>query len=151
VLQFALIIERLQEAFYAEANRRGALRGEVAEFARVVGGNEREHVAFVIQALKGSAAKPPRFSFGEATRDERKFVQSATELEDLGLAAYNGQATNLSPEALAAAGRIVSVEARHAAWIRDLAGKSPAPRAVDVLLSEARVREALKRTGFVRS
>ncbi len=150
VLQFALIVERLQAAFYAEANKNGKLRGEVAEFSRVVGANEREHVAFVTKALRGSAAAAPRFSFGDATTSEKQFVRSAVELEDLGLAAYNGQATNLSPAALAAAAKIVSVEARHAAWIRDLAGKPPAPLAVDKPLDEAQVRAALKRTGYIK-
>ena len=49
-----------------------------------------------------------------------------------------------------AAARIVSVEARHAAWIRDLAGNTPAPRASDQLLTETQVRAALKKTGFVQ-
>ena len=151
VLQFALIIERLQQAFYAEANKRGALKGEVAEYARVAGGHEDDHVAFIIKALGGKAAQPPRFDFRDTTSSERAFVKTAVQLEDLGLGAYNGQAPNLSPATLAAAARIVSVEARHAAWIRDLAGKTPAPRASDQLLSEERVRAELKKTGFVKS
>jgi hypothetical protein len=150
VLQFALIVERLQEAFYKEANKSGALKGEVAEFSRTAGGHESEHVAFITKALAGAAAKPPTFDFGDTTSNEKKFVSTAVELEDLGLAAYNGQATNLSPKALAAAARIVSVEARHAAWIRDLAGDTPAPRPSDQPLTEAQVRAELKKTGFVK-
>ena len=42
-------------------------------------------------------------------------------------AAYNGQAANVTPNAFAAAARIVSVEARHAAWVRTIAGR-PIPR-----------------------
>jgi hypothetical protein len=151
VLQFALIVERLQEAFYKEANKNGALKGEVAEFSRTAGAHESEHVAFITKALAGAAAKPPIFDFGDTTSNEKKFVSTAVELEDLGLAAYNGQATNLSPKTLAAAARIVSVEARHAAWIRDLAGDTPAPRASDQPLTEAQVRAELKKTGFVKS
>ena len=51
-----------------------------------------------------------------------RFEPTALKLEDLGVAAYNAQAPNLTKAALAAAARIVSVEARHAAWIRDVRG-----------------------------
>ena len=68
-------------------------------------------------------------------------------LEDTGLAAYNGQAANLSAPALADVGRIISVEARHAAWVRALAGKQPAPVAIDVPISAAQAQTALK--GFI--
>ena len=49
-------------------------------------------------------------------------------LEDLAVATYNGQAVNLTPASLKAAARIVSVEARHAAWIRSIVGEVPATR-----------------------
>ena len=72
-------------------------------------------------------------------------------LEDLGVAAYNGQARLSAPGALAAAARIVSVEARHAAWIRDLTGKNPAPSPVDLPKAAAAVTAALNRTHFVKA
>ncbi len=65
----------------------------------------------------------------------------AISLETTGLGVYNGQAVNLTPTTLAAAARVVSVEARHTAWARALAGKLPAPVAVDVPVS---VNEAKK-------
>ncbi len=77
-------------------------------------------------------------------------MRTAIRLEELGLAAYNGAAASLTPEALADASRIVSVEARHAAWIRDLAGKNPAPRAADRPISAAQAQKAIARTGFVK-
>ena len=52
-------------------------------------------------------------------------------LEDAGVLAYNGEASNLTRKSLAAAAEIVSVEGRHAAWIRDIVGVPPAPRAAD--------------------
>lgn len=72
------------------------------------------------------------------------------ELEDLGVAAYNGQATNLTAKALVPAAEIVSVEARHAAWIRAIAGKLPATGPTDEPLSSRAVMTALARTGFVK-
>jgi hypothetical protein len=151
ILNFALLIEYLQAKFYAEANAAGALRGEPAEFARVVGAQEASHVAFVRSVLGPNARDEPRFDFGGATRDAKAFTAAAVELEDLGVAAYNGQAPNLTTPALAAAARIVSVEARHAAWIRDLAGRVPAPQATDGPRSAPGVRTALAKTRFLVS
>ena len=62
-------------------------------------------------------------------RGQESFLDAATLLENTGVAAYNGQAANLTKKSLAAAAAIVSVEGRHAAWISSLAGRDPAPRA----------------------
>jgi hypothetical protein len=150
ILNFALLVEDLQAAFYREALDRGALRGELRKFAKVVGGHERAHAAFIRKALGPKAKQTRTFDFGNATRDERAFGRAAVQLEDLGLAAYNGQAPNLTKGTLAAAAKIVSVEARHASWIRDIVGLNPAPRAADAPATAAQVTDALNRTGFVR-
>jgi hypothetical protein len=151
ILEFALLLEDLQAAFYAAALAHGSLSGELREFADVVGSHERQHAAFIRTVLGAKAAKPPRFGFGEAVRTPKRFAATAVALEDLGVAALNGQAPNLTPGALAAAARIVSVEARHAAWIRDLSGQNPAPRAVDLPLSATAVTAALNKLHFVKS
>ncbi len=135
ILTFGLLIERLQSAFYAEALRAGRLTGETKQFAQVVGGQEQDHVKFVESALGPAAGKSPRFKFGDAVADPSRFLATAISLEEAGLGVYNGQAVNLTPTTLAAAARIVSVEARHAAWARALAGKLPAPVAVDAPVS----------------
>ena len=72
-------------------------------------------------------------------------------LENLGVAAYNGQAANLTKRALAPAAEIVSVEGRHAAWISDLAGELPAPHAADPGKSAGEVVSALQATGFIQT
>ena len=150
ILNFVLTLERLQGAFYAQALSQAKLTGELKEFAEVVGGHEREHTAFVEKAL-GNAAKPaPRFDFKDATRDARAFTEAAVKLEDLGVAAYNAQAPNLTNGTLRAAATIVSVEARHAAWIRDLAGQNPAPEASEPSATAASVTDQLNRTGYVK-
>lgn len=151
VLNLVLLLEHLEAEFYADAIRRGSLTGELRQFARVVGAHERAHVAFISKALGKAARKEPTFSFGNATRDPAKFTAAALALEDLGVAAYNGQAANLTKPTLAAAARIVSVEARHAAWIRFIAGESPAPGPTDQPATAAKVTAAVRRTKFVKS
>ena len=147
VLNFALAFEELQADFYASASRASYLRGEWLRFAQVVGGHERAHVAFIRRAL-GSAAKPaPRFQLTHSPANLKEFQQLAIGLEDTGVALYNGQAANVTPKTLAAAAEIVSVEARHAAWARDLAGEVPAPEPTDVPADAEQVKRQLTRLG----
>jgi hypothetical protein len=92
----------------------------------------------------------PRFAFGKAVANPARFAATALELEDLGVAAYNGQAANLSKPALQAAARIVSVDARHAAWIRATQGRPPANQPTDSPLTRRQVLARVDDTGFVR-
>lgn len=151
ILNLVLLLEYVESAFYAEARARGALRGELREFVRVVGAHEQQHLSALKGALGSKARKEPRLRFGNATIDPDAFVAAAIELEDTSVAAYNGQATNLTKPTLAVAAKIVSVEARHAAWIRAIAGKPPAADATDPSLTQAQVQAALQRTGFLRA
>lgn len=150
ILNFALLLEEIEAGFYAAALDRGKLRGEFAEFATVVAGHERDHVAFLRDALGAKARKRPKLRFGNAVTSEKRFVSAAITLEDTIVAAYNGQATNLSPSALGAAARIVSVEARHAAWIRAIAGKQPADKPTDAGATAAQAMATIKKLGFLR-
>jgi rubrerythrin len=150
IFNFALLLEYLQAEFYSKGLLRAGLRGEVRAFAETVSEHEQEHVAFLQKALGPKARQKPTFNFGDAMKDEKRFVATAVILENLGVSAYNGQAANLTKPALAAAAEIVSVEGRHAAWISDLAGQPPAPRAADPGVSAAAVVAALRRTGFLR-
>jgi hypothetical protein len=150
IFNFALLLEYLQAAFYADGVDRGALRGEVREFAEVVAEHERAHVAFLERALGPNARKKPTFDFGSATASEKRFVETAILLENTGVAAYNGQAANLTKKSLAAAAEIVSVEGRHAAWISSIAGRDPAPRAADPGATAEEVAAKLQATGFVK-
>lgn len=150
ILRFALTVEDLQAAFYADALRRGALSGELLEFAQTVGSHERAHAAHIRDLLGASAPKARAFDFADTNADAASFGRTAIKLEELGLAAYNGAATSLTSDALADASRIVSVEARHASWIRDIVGETPAPRASDRPISAQDAQAALARTRFVR-
>jgi rubrerythrin len=144
ILTYGLLMERLQAAFYAAALAGGKLTGEARQFAQVVGAEEQAHVKYLTAALGPSAGASPRFSFGDSATDPAKFITTAISLEETGLGVYNGQAVSLTPKTLAAAARIVSVEARHAAWARALAGKDPAPVAVDVPIPVAQAEQTFK-------
>jgi hypothetical protein len=151
ILDFALLLEYLESAFYEEAYAKGKLTGDLLAYVSVVRRHEQAHVAFLQKALGASARKRPSFHFGTATTDPAKVIATAIELEELMIAAYNGQAVNLTKPTLAQAAKIVSVEARHAGWIRAIAGKNPAPNATDRPETAAEVQAALNRTGFLRS
>src|SRR4051812_20018881 len=145
ILNFALLLEYLKESFYKEAVAEAALTGELKQFAEIAGDHERAHADALRQVLGPHARARPQFHFGSRTRNRQKFQATAVALEDLAVAAYNAQAANLTKEALALAIKIVSVEGRHAAWIRAVAGEEPAPTAADPGEGVAAVTAALQR------
>jgi hypothetical protein len=149
-LNLLLMVEYTEAAFYAEAIRRNRLQGELLDYARAVEAQEKEHLQFVRTALGGRAEDEPSFDFGDKTGDSDAFAAAAGDLEDLAVAAYNGQGTNVSPDTLAAAATIVSVEARHAAWIRSIVGEPPAPDATDTPQSSDQVLDGLQQAGLRR-
>jgi Ferritin-like domain len=151
ILNFALLLEYIESAFFTEASVKGNLDGELLEFADIVRGHERAHVAFLRGALGSKARKRPKLEFGAATREPEAFTAAAVALQDLAVAAYNGQAANLTTGALEAAARIVSVEARHAGWIRAISGKNPAPKATEEPMTAKQAIAAVNRTNWVKS
>ena len=159
ILNFALLLEYLESEFYVRAVDGGELSGYLLGFATVVRDHELAHVRFLQGALGDAAIAKPTFDFRDTTTDPAKFAATALALEDTGVAAYNGQGSNLRRRTLPAAASIVSVEARHAAWIRRLvagpryaAGREslPAPVAFDPLFSRARVERIVQDTGFIQ-
>jgi hypothetical protein len=149
ILNFLLMLEYAQQALYADAISTGALRGEIRRFAQVAGDHESEHVN-ALHTLLGADARPkPSFRFGDAAQSADKFTATALTLEETASGAYIGQAANLTRERLSDVARIVAVEARHAAWIRAIAGRNPAPRAADPAKTERQAMKTLERTAFV--
>jgi rubrerythrin len=150
ILNYALTLEYLQSSFYTEAEQLGAIRGELKRVPRQLGAVERAHVTALKQALGRAAVKRPTFDFRGVTEDNTKFLKTAVAFEDLGTAAYKAQAARIkSPALLAAAISIHSVEARHAAWMRFLAGVPPAAAAFDQGKPIPEVREIVASTHFV--
>jgi hypothetical protein len=151
ILNFALTLEYLESAFYASALRHAGLSGELERFARLVHQHEKAHVAALRKALGSAAVKRPTFAFGSAVQSRAAFTATSIKLEDTGVQAYQGQAPFIkSSDVFKAAISIHPVEARHAAWIRNLAGQDPAPAAFNPALSKAAVLSAVTATGFIK-
>ena len=150
ILNYALGLEYLQASFYTEAERLGALHGPLAQQARIVGAHERAHVTAFQKVLGTAAMKSPTFDFKGVTEDPDGFRRTAVAFEDLAVAAYKYQAPRLrSPAYLTSAIAIHSVEARHAAWIRHLAGVLPAATPFDQPLPPHDVNALVASTHFV--
>jgi rubrerythrin len=156
ILNFALTLEYLEAAFYAEAvANQGVFNGETQNFARIVAAHEAAHVSFLRGALGAKAVAKPKFDFKDTTSDQAKFEATATVLEDTGVQAYLGQVGKIkNKKILAAAGSILPVEARHAAWIRDIRlmkteGTLPAPSAFQGSKTKAQILAAVRGTGFI--
>jgi rubrerythrin len=150
ILNFALTLEFLEAAFYAEAVKKGALKGESAKFAKVVASDEAQHVAFLKSALGMHAVKTPTFDFKGTTANQTTFLKTAMALEDTGVSAYAGAAPSISnKKTLAAALSVHSVEARHAAWVRNILGVNPAPQPFDPAKTKAQVLKIVTGTGFI--
>lgn len=138
VLNFALTLEYLEAEFYnvglASANLIPA--GDDRQAFQVIADHENAHVVFLrttITSLGGTPVAKPTFDFtaGNGTgtgpftgvfSNYSLFLAVSQTFEDTGVRAYKGQATRLisSNEILRAALRIHSVEARHAAHVREI-------------------------------
>ena len=152
ILNFALTLEYLEAEFYAGARKNaGIFKGDTRNFVDVVAKHEATHVAFLKKALGSAAVKKPKFDFkGSNNTKQSTFEATAQLLEDTGVMAYAGQVGNVKTKAiLAAAASIHSVEARHAAWMRHIRQKPPAPLAFDKPKTKAQILAAVKSTGFI--
>lgn len=154
VLQLALVLEHLGATFYAEAAAQKAITGEAKTFAKTLRGHERQHVAFVekaIRGLGGTPAKPPRFDFGTVTHSRSRFLKASASLEELCVEALNGAGPLVTKATLKGAAQLVSVEARHVAWVRDLRGQDPVPAAFDPAATAAQTKSRAKKSGFIKT
>jgi len=130
VLNYAYALEQLEADFYTQVRSGayytalGAGSAEKLIFDDLYY-HEVIHREFLKAAITGAGATPikplttvyPAGTF--ATK--ASVIATAKAFEDLGVAAYNGAGRRISsPNYLVIAGKIVSVEARHAAIIRDL-------------------------------
>jgi rubrerythrin len=150
ILNYALTLEYLQAAFYTEAERMKAIKGDVGKAARKLGSVERAHVKAFKDVLGRNAVGRPSFDFQGVTEKPRPFLKTAVAFEDLAVAAYGGQAANLKADsALAAAVSIYSVEARHAAWMRYLFGLNPAAKAFDQPKTAPQITQIVRSTNFI--
>jgi rubrerythrin len=129
ILGYALTLEYLETDFYAKAGASGKLKGRVLDVAKQFGEEEAEHVQALEAAIKKAGGKlPPKPETKFPLEDQKSILTLAAEVENLGAAAYLGQAGRIKDkEVLAAALSIHSVEGRHAAILNSVTGAEITP------------------------
>ena len=124
VLNYAYALEQLEAAFYTKVIDApyAAMSDDEKAILTDIRDHEKAHVDFLKTALADKAIPDLDVDFSKVDFTSREAVlTTAKTFEDLGVAAYNGAGKLIqNGDYLLAAGRIVSVEARHAATIRDL-------------------------------
>ncbi len=129
IVNYALTLEYLETAFYNDVAASGLFKGDDLALIKQIGAAEQEHVDALTATAKQLGGKPapePKAEFPLESAEE--VLKLAATVENLGAAAYLGQAANIeSPDILAAALAIHSVEGRHAAVLNVLTGEPPTP------------------------
>ncbi|HVF98158.1 MAG TPA: ferritin-like domain-containing protein [Flavisolibacter sp.] len=126
ILNYAYALEQLEAAFYTQVVATGSFTTAFSpleqEYLKDIRDHEIAHREFFKAALGTSAIQNLEVNFSSIDFSNRMSVLNAAKtFEDLGVAAYNGAGKLIaSADYLTLAGKIVSVEARHAALIRDL-------------------------------
>lgn len=173
VLNYAYALEQLEADFYTKVVNGGYYAGANAEEKKLFLDlynhevNHREFFSAAISAAVGanSDAKLPDLEFDYGSLDFNSRAQvlaTAKALEDAGVGAYNGAGSLISDvNYLLVAGKIVSVEARHASAIRSLLNADSADFAgddvvtvdtgLDIALLPSQVIAAVTSLGFIKT
>jgi hypothetical protein len=129
ILNYALTLEYLEAAFYDDVIKSGLFKGSDLATIRKFGEEEAEHVTALtgfVKQMGGTPAPKPRTEF--PLKSAKSVLELAATVENLGAAAYLGQAPHIKgASVLSAALSIHSVEGRHAAALNTLLGKSITP------------------------
>lgn len=125
ILNFAYLLEQLEADFYTRVVANNFFTGSTAEERQILTDlrdHEIIHREFFKATLAANAIPQLTFNFSLVDFSSRDSVLTNSQnMEDTGVAAYNGAGQAIvSPDILALAGKIVSVEGRHAAAIRAL-------------------------------
>jgi rubrerythrin len=129
IANYALTLEWLETEFYEKVVAAGLFSGKVGALIKDFSHQEASHVRALKALIKAKGGTPVarpsgRFPIKSATQ----VAELAYTVENLGAAAYLGQAANITePDVLAAALSIHSVEARHAATLGTLVNKPVTP------------------------
>ena len=132
IVQYALTLEHLETDFYNAVISSGAIKDKkLADTAKMIRDNEQEHVDALTQTVKqlGGTPKRPKTNFDSVIKGGKDMIlRTAATVENLGAAAYLGQAGRIkSKDVLAAALAIHTVEGRHAAALNSAVGKTIVP------------------------
>jgi hypothetical protein len=128
IVNYALTLEYLETQFYADVIKSGLFKGQTLSVLKSFGAEEAQHVIALHKAAMsmGTPAAKPKGKF--PLKDAASVAKLAATVENLGAAAYLGQAPAIkSKDVLAAALSIHSIEARHAATLNTLLKQSPTP------------------------
>ncbi|KAJ7935203.1 ferritin-like domain-containing protein [Mycena leptocephala] len=130
VLNFALTLEHLENAFYSGAlekfsehdfRKAGLPSWARGRFAQVAA-HEAAHVAFLSKALGDKATQPCNYSFPYT--DPKSFAGLSQAIEGVGVSAYTGAAQYITDKSyLTAAASVLATEARHASWVASAVNK----------------------------
>lgn len=124
ILNYAYALEQLEAAFYMRVMSMPytGMSSAEAQILTDIRDHEIIHREFLKTALGTNAIGTLDFDFASVNFSSRASVLGTAKVfEDLGVSAYNGAGQLLASAALLGiAGKIVSVEARHASVIRDL-------------------------------
>jgi hypothetical protein len=151
ILNFALLLEELEAAFYSLVLNSGKITDPTElDYVKALGTHEAEHVKFLRGVLDENVTFATEdLSFNQAGLDavlidRDTILNTAVALEDTGVHAYNGAGPSLTnPTYLLAAGSIVSVEGRHAAGVRALLKRPVTEPDSDRAVSDAQLVDEL--------
>ncbi|MCP9200931.1 ferritin-like domain-containing protein [Gramella sp. GC03-9] len=146
ILNYAYALEQLEAEFYTRVREGAYYSGAPAveqELMDDLYNHEVIHRDFFKAAITAAAGEENtlpdlEFDFSSVDFDSRDSVlATAMALEDTGVGAYNGAGDRIADETyLVLAGKIVSVEARHASAIRSLINPNSADFAGDDIIDE---------------
>ncbi len=139
ILNYAYALEQLEAAFYTQVvmTPYANVSALEMEYLTDIRNHEVAHREFFKAALAGNAIVALEVNFSSIDFTSRTSVLgTAKAFEDLGVTAYNGagqliSTTSTGATYLTLAGKIVSVEARHAALIADLISNGTFANTVD--------------------
>jgi rubrerythrin len=155
ILNYALVLERLEYEFYRQNLKRynerqieGAsifegfgskVRSDIYDNLVEIRNHEKTHVQTLITVIKSLGGKPvggstlggqTEYDFG--VNSVKDFISTAQVLEDTGVMAYDGAIAYIHRAGLqTASATIATVEARHASYLRLLNGEVPFPEPFD--------------------
>jgi len=128
IVNYALTLEYLEAQFYDKVIASGLFSGSTLATLKTFRAEEHQHVQALakVAGSLGQAAAQPKGKF--PIKNAAQVTKLAATVENVGAAAYLGQAPNIkSPQILAAALAIHTVEARHAATLNTALKLSPTP------------------------